>query len=650
MFVERTSPAAQFFSNLWRRLRASLLPPAGILLGMGILVCPLQGQPYRHLERVYATPEYTDLEEWLGRASWLRRHLLISTGLWPRPESPSVPPQRSNPLLRSGYSVQSVVLETLPGFYLTGNLYLPRPIRERHPGILSPHGHWEKGRLENSDRASVPGRAIQLARMGFVVFSYSMIGYNETKDFFPHRFDEPRYQLWGFSAMGLQLWNSLQALEFLLSLPEVDPERIGMTGASGGGTQTFLLTAVDERIRVAAPVNMISTHFQGGCICENSPLLRVDTTNLEIGALTAPRPLLLVSTSGDWTVNTPLVEFPAIRRIYGLFGAADRVFNVHLDYPHNYNRDSREAVYEWFSRWMLDQPGARKEEPFQVEEDPALLAPLPSTPASVEEVFAEFRSQARAQIEDQGPVGWEALSRFRNVFGTALRHVLTFSADSEMLAASHLPAERTGAGPALLIVHPAGRGESQARDLEEEFAARGWLVFRLSPKAEENWSPPNGVRYWSTYNPTPAARRIAAIASSCRRILERLDVLSLDLVGLDEAGPWTLLARALVPEVRSTVVDFPHFSEESDELFLHRLFIPLIRRAGDFRTAAALIVPSPLALCRMPRGSLRSWYQDTYAGVAASSLLSFPEDPASLAVRELLEEPLSLVTAGAPAR
>ena len=141
------------------------------------------------------------------------------------------------------------------------------------------------------------------------------------------------------------------------SLPEVAPDRIGCTGASGGGTQTFALTAIDPRIKVAAPVNMISSRMQGGCLCENAPILRLANSNMEVGALMAPRPMLMVSASGDWTRETPRVEYPAIREVFGLYDAENRVKNVHVDAGHNYNKTSREAMYRFMGRWLLNEPG-----------------------------------------------------------------------------------------------------------------------------------------------------------------------------------------------------------------------------------------------------------------------------------------------------
>src|SRR5207302_5436304 len=141
--------------------------------------------------------------------------------------------------------------------------------------------------------------------------------------------------LWGLSLAGLQLWNSIRSLDFLQSRPEVDPERIGAAGASGGGTQTFLLAAVDERVKVAVPVNMISLHMQGGCLCENPPGLRLDTNNLEIAATIAPRPLLMIAATGDWTAETLEVEFPEMRRFYALLGAGGRLAAPRFEAPHN---------------------------------------------------------------------------------------------------------------------------------------------------------------------------------------------------------------------------------------------------------------------------------------------------------------------------
>ena len=450
-----------------------------------------------------------------------------------------------------------------------------------------------------------------------------MIGYEETKGLIPHRFDEPRYQLWGFGPAGLQLWNSLRALDFLVSRTDVDAGRIGMTGASGGGTQTFLMMAVDPRIAVAAPVNMISAHYQGGCICENAPLLRLDSINTEIGAMMAPRPLMLVSTSGDWTSKTPEVEYPAIRAVYRLFGAEERVVNAHFDYPHNYNRDSREAVYGWFGRWLWEEERP-SEEPFQVEPDDALRVELPVQPLPLEELFSNFAARARGQIEIHKPGDWEEIFRYREVFGPVLRHSLSVPSSPDPVEMEILlPDPHHSAGRGVLVVHPREE-EERGRVLANRYRNDGSLAFRISPYPQIGaLIPPEDVNHWTTYNATPASRRIDQVRRACREILDRGDVTGLDLVGLGEAGAWALLGAVTGPSIGSVTAELGHFSRDTDQTFLERLNVPLLRRAGDLKTAAVLLAPRTLTLHGLSEGPLKLWIRDVYGAAGAAAMLEF---------------------------
>ena len=551
------------------------------------------------------------------------------------PEKTPLNPIVSELTEEDGYRVQTVTLETYPGFYLTGTLFLPEG-EGPFPAVLSAHGHWSEGRFEDIDRASIPGRALNFARRGFAVFSYSMIGYNETEDVFPHRFDKREYQLWGYSAMGLQLWNSIRALDYISAHPEVDPTRIGMTGASGGGTQTFLLTAIDERIKVAAPVNMISAHFQGGCICENAPLLRHSVNNVEIGALAAPRPMLLVSTSGDWTVNTPDVEFPFIQSIYSLFDADDHVANAHFDYPHNYNKDSRESVYAWFEEHLGSLTNTPDEPPFVLPSSATQIATIPGRMLSEEELFFQFGSKAIAQVGLTPPGSWDALSAYKDTYGTAMRHV--FHADSlpnvylsmqypfmEVNSSTAEPEDNISS-TAALVVHDDSQGSlDRAIDLSEEYAIERSITGRhtLYTQEEAEISFPDSIRYWSTYNQTYAQIQAQEIIAAAHSLLEIQAVDSLDLIGLDLAGPITLLASTQLPFVRKVVVDVYDTSFDTDYAFLQFAGIPLVRRAGGFKTAAALLAPKPLTIQHLPDSQLKSWIRQLYNELGAGDMLSF---------------------------
>jgi dienelactone hydrolase len=294
-------------------------------------------------------PQFRSLPDWEKRKAFLRQQVLTSTGLSPMPEKTPLHAQVFGKLEEKDYTIEKVLIETMPGFYLGGNLYRPRNGEARHPGILNPHGHWQYGRLENEPIFSGPAVGISLARQGYVVFAYDMVGYNDTIQV-PHRFGTPEQQLWSFGPMAMQLWNGIRALDFLASLSDVDTARLGATGPSGGATQVFLLAAVDDRLQFASPVNMVSAIMQGGDFCENAPGLRIGTSNVEFAAMFAPKPMLLVSANGDWTHNVPREEYPAIRRIYDLYGKGDQVDVVQFIAPHNFNEASREAVYRFFAK------------------------------------------------------------------------------------------------------------------------------------------------------------------------------------------------------------------------------------------------------------------------------------------------------------
>ena len=292
---------------------------------------------------------YTTKKEWNERAEMIRRGIMEGAGLVPEPARTPLNPRYGKERKYDGYSVKNVAIESLPGVFVTGSLYLPARKSKKMAGILSAHGHWSKPEDYGRYRDDAQIRCASLARMGAVVFSYDMVGYGEMKE-------------WGWEhrhpiVLKQQLWNSIRALDFLLSLENIDPRRIAMTGASGGATQTFLLTAVDDRIKVSAPVVQVSAHFFGGCVCESGmPIHKrsnYQTNNVEIAALAAPRPMILVSDGADWTKNTPEVEYPHIRYIYRLTGAEGKVKNVHFpDEGHGYEFSKREAVYPFLAKHL----------------------------------------------------------------------------------------------------------------------------------------------------------------------------------------------------------------------------------------------------------------------------------------------------------
>ncbi len=631
-----------------------------------------RGSRPRDFNTLYTFPGYTKAE-WTEKAAALRQQIRVANGLVPRPEPQLLNAEIFERIEREDYSVEKVYFEPFPGFFTTGNLYRPIGKSGPFPGIVSPHGHWARGRLENIERGSIPGRCINFAKQGYVIFTYDMLGYNDSGKQIEHHYGGAREGLWGLSAMGLQLQNGIRSIDFLESLPDVDSERIGCTGASGGGTQTFILTAIDQRIKVSAPVNMISATMQGGCLCENAPNLRLDVSNIEIGALMAPRPLLLVSATGDWTANTPTVEYPAIRSIYAHCDAEDKVHQVQVNAEHNYNQESREAVYAWFAKWLLGSkdPSAFKEVPFQVEPDDALLVfskrKMPEHALKQEAFLPTWVNRSLQAIEKWKPKSElerqrshaETRSRLQHALGlqipkgtdiTLVQPAGAFPTTYRTnLSARHLVIGRKDIGDAIpallfspesqtqhdlaLVVHPEGKnklidpetGEPLPIITDLLIAHQQVLLIDVFGTGEHpDYERAEEINYFTTYNRTTAALRIQDIVTALHCFIGRNGVSAVNLVGIGEAGLWCLLAAGFA-DVKNVVADATEFDLqhdlEGDAAFLETLPIPNIRQVGDFRTAGTLIAPRTLTIHNTGEAFNTKWIAEVYDNIQASQHL-----------------------------
>jgi hypothetical protein len=305
---------------------------------------------------------------------------------------------------------------------------------------------------------------------------------------------------------------------------------------------------------------MISLHMQGGCLCENPPGLRLDLTNVEIAATIAPRPMLMVSATGDWTAETMEVEYPAVRAVYELFGAADRVQAVRMTAEHNYNKDSREAMYAWMARWLQQAAPDVKvaERAFTVEPLADLL------------VFHQRPRPAEAVTPAQLTDAWIAAAK-RQLGATpssdaaaALRQMLGPGLESGPIGATSVPAfNRT-----VLVAH--------SDPAVEVALSKAGLTVRPVPFTPFDERAASKVQHFDTYNRTAAGQRVADMAAAGAAI-----------VADGDAALAALLASAVAP-VPLAVLDVGRFDTSSDAGYLERLYIPGLRRAGDLQTAASL--------------------------------------------------------------
>jgi dienelactone hydrolase len=343
--------------------------------------------PLKDLNGYFPFPAPKSVQEWEPRRDFVRRQLLVSQGLWPMPTKSPLNAVIHGKIDQGDYTVEKVTFESAPGFFVTGNLYRPKHITGKVPAIVFPHGHWTDARFlfqpdkfvreeiatgqerfEQGGHSRFQSMCVQLARMGCIAWQIDALSDSDSKQLSPeivHKFAKQRPEMnrtegWGLyspqaeanlqSVMGLQTLNSIRSVDFLLTLPEVDPTRLAVTGSSGGGTQTMLLAAADPRVALSYPVVMVSTAMQGGCSCENATLLRVNSGNVEIAALFAPKPQGM-NTANDWTKEMATKGFPDLQKLYGLYGKKDHVTLQRGEhFPHNYNAVTRMGFYEVLNR------------------------------------------------------------------------------------------------------------------------------------------------------------------------------------------------------------------------------------------------------------------------------------------------------------
>jgi len=338
--------------------------------------------PLKDLNGYFPFPAPKSVQAWKPRQEFVRRQLLVSQGLWPMPTKTPLNAVIHGKIDQGEYTIEKVYFESAPGFFVTGNLYRPKNVTGKAPAVIFPHGHWTDARFliqpdkyvreeiaTGQERFVEGGKSrfqsmcVQLARMGCVVWQIDALSDSDSIQFSPeviHKFAKQRPEMnraegWGLystqaeanlqSVMGLQTLNLVRSVDFLLGLPDVDPARLAVTGSSGGGTQTMLLAAADPRMALSYPVVMVSTAMQGGCTCENASLLRVNSGNVEIAALFAPKPQGM-NTANDWTKELATKGFPDLQNLYGLYG---KRYFVTLQrgehFPHNYNAVTRSGFY-----------------------------------------------------------------------------------------------------------------------------------------------------------------------------------------------------------------------------------------------------------------------------------------------------------------
>jgi dienelactone hydrolase len=691
---------------------------------LALLACPLvhAADPFRVLEPGKVPDDHrlgkpktlndyfpmtvpANKEAWEARRRELREQVLVANGLWPLPEKAPLEPVLHGKIDRDDYTIEKVFFASYPGHYVCGNLYRPKGKSGKLAGVLCPHGHWQNGRFYDAgaqgaqaqvqqkaeqtlEGAHYPlqARCAQLARMGCVVFHYDMVGYADSLQL-THRvgFTDAEAELRLQNFMGLQTWNSIRALDFLLGLPEVDPRRIAVTGASGGGTQTFILCAVDDRPTVAFPAVMVSTAMQGGCVCENCSYLRQGTGNIELAGLFAPKPLGM-SGAHDWTEEIERKGLPELKALYKLYGAEDHVMaKCFPQFEHNYNQVSRELMYNWFNKHLnLGQTEPVVEKPFQPVPPRELSVfdeqhPRPKDATNVEQLRKQLTAASDKQLAALRPKDKASLAELDRVVGTALRVMIGggLPAATEVEAKEvgdvqehegffsrryllgrkgqreQVPAVGLGTkdfdGTVVIWVHPEGKSSlwhegklvpAAQRVLDRKGGILALDVLLTGESADVKLPPVDDkfAGFTFGYNRPLLANRVHDILTAVAFVRQHEMTKTVHLAGFDKSGPWVVLARALCGDaVARTAADLDQFRFEKVTTVGDEMMLPGALKYGGLPAFAALCAPGELYLHNhQGSGTGREVTEAYQAAGAAQRLERSPEKAAPEKVAEWL--------------
>jgi cephalosporin-C deacetylase-like acetyl esterase len=551
--------------------------------------------------------------EWLQRRPEIRRRTIAALGLDPMPDRLPLELRCGGVLEREGYRVERIYWQTWPRVWASGWLYRPTAVEGRLAAVLNPHGHWENG----ARHPTVQSRLIGLAKLGYVALAPDSV----------HVYDYPV----GLTPLSVMTYNNLRALDLLLSLAEVDRERIGVTGASGGAQQAMYLLAVDDRIRAGVLAVLVS-YFKRilmpeghHCPCNHVPGIMRFTDELELCAVASPKALMFLTVTGDWTAPFPEEELGELRALYRMWGQEDRLAHRQWEGPHDYHQEMREAAYTWFERELRGNAAAGNvfELPHEVEPLEVLngLDAPPEGDRGADGIREWYRKRVVAQppqIEGK-PARRSYQERVREELTELLglrvepvtraaecnrmqRNPTLLSIRSELdvrVPAIWLPPEGETRGPVVIAAHPEGKEAAVRLPTVQGLRSAGYAVLapdvRLKGEMAREW----------LHNSIIWGRPEAGMAVTDLRAWvdwlweqEGVDPRSVVLLGEGELGVAALLAAGLDERITATVADCMQTTYRDGGEGLP--VIPNILRVADVPQIASLAAPRPLWLYRVP--------------------------------------------------
>jgi dienelactone hydrolase len=593
---------------------------------------------------------------WEARRAALREAMFAAMGPFPEKPCP-LEPQQVGVLKREGYRIEKLIFQSRPDIWVTASAYVPETAQGRVPTVLAVHGHWPGARRD----PVVQARCLGLVKLGFFVLAVDAFGSGEryTKPA-PGTYHGALYgsTLWpvGQTLLGMQVYDNRRAVDYLLTRPEVDGERLGITGASGGGNQTMYAGALDERFRAIVPVCSVGTYqaylHAACCVCEVLPGgLRLGEEG-EVLGLVAPRALLIINATKDafqFSVAEAEKSLARARAVFKLYGAEDRVAHAVFDSGHAYNQPMRESMYGWMTRWLKGdgdaKPVAEPKHDIEKAEDLAcfpdekrpkgyLLLPeyarregerlrarldehRPDHPEDWESTAVQMRSQLRRQVLGDFPKlprPVAQLGRSGTTDGvTTTPLVLQPEPDLPLPAVLLGKQGLKGPIPACLLLHLDGKAEALKHPLAGALVQQSWTVVAPDLRATGSGQPPDdAIAGAPDHNSAEHGLWVGRplLGQWVFDVLAVLDWLALQpgldkrrfaVIGLGQAGVVALWAAGLLDDRVSAAaaVDSP-VSYVTGAAYpagtRMGLLAPGILRVGDMPYLAALAAPRPLVV------------------------------------------------------
>jgi len=590
------------------------------------------------------------------RRAYVRERMLRSLGGLPSERTP-LNARTVGVLDRDGYRIEKVIFESQPRFYVTANLYLPKQGQPPFPAVLFPLGH-EAGAKAHSAWQQM---LVSLAKKGYVGLAWDPIGQGERSQIFDVDLGESKVirSTTEHTMVGIQcllagdnlarytIWDGMRALDYLLSRKEVDPRRVACTGNSGGGTHTAYLSALDDRIQVAAPscyltswrrlLASIGPQDAEQCV---PPSLRDELDHADFVHAFAPRPYLILSAIRDFFSITGAREtYQEAQRVYSLLGASEKLSMVEADDGHGYTQPRRLAAYRWFAKWLKDAADDDPEPQVTLETEQALYATETGqvstalggeTVISLNQKRVEQNKSLRPKTELRRRVaelaGIEPRSGPVRVtpYGRITRpgyriEKLVYDAEPGVIVPALLfvPEPARSPAPAILYAHGRGKAAAAARggDLEQlvqagfvalAIDARGAGETQTTPANQASDFPPFFGDYHSAMKALLVGRtllgmRAGDISRGVDLLAARQEVDPERIYGFGQGrlSPSLLHAAVLDPRLRKLVLEEMLVSYESVvSARIHRgifeIVIPGVLRSYDLPDLAAALASRPV--------------------------------------------------------